>query len=136
MTIDYEGHFSLGLLFQAFAQAYSAHPHAQPAGPTDPPLDPAWQLVYFAAKQKQSALARDIFGNPFRPFELDPLWQTTVVLTLARSIYETRDFLRLPNLAAALAEAGCDNQEIINHCREPRPHVLGCWVLDSLLGKS
>ncbi len=24
----------------------------------------------------------------------------------------------------------------INHCRGPRPHVRGCWVVDLLLGKS
>ena len=33
-------------------------------------------------------------------------------------------------------EAGCDNQDILDHCRSPGPHVRGCWVVDLVLGKS
>jgi hypothetical protein len=32
-------------------------------------------------------------------------------------------------------EAGCHDHDILAHCREPRPHVRGCWVVDLLLGK-
>jgi hypothetical protein len=42
---------------------------------------------------------------------------------------------RLPELADALAEAGCSNPDILSHCRGPGPHVRGCWVVDLLLGK-
>jgi hypothetical protein len=38
-------------------------------------------------------------------------------------------------LADALEEAGCDNEELLSHCREPGEHVRGCWALDLLLGK-
>jgi hypothetical protein len=41
----------------------------------------------------------------------------------------------MPILAEALMDAGCDNEEIIAHCWELGPHVRGCWLLDSLLGK-
>src|SRR5262249_14683122 len=36
-------------------------------------------------------------------------------------------------LADALEAAGCSNQDILEHCRGPGPHVRGCWVLDMLL---
>ena len=37
--------------------------------------------------------------------------------------------------ADALEEAGCDNIDILLHCREPGTHVRGCWVVDLVLGK-
>jgi hypothetical protein len=44
-------------------------------------------------------------------------------------------FHDLPILADALEDAGCDNEEIIAHCRSDGPHVRGCWVVDLILGK-
>jgi hypothetical protein len=41
----------------------------------------------------------------------------------------------MPELADALAEAGCNNPDILSHCRGPGPHVRGCWVVDLVLGK-
>ncbi len=80
---------------------------------------------------------RDIFGNPFRPVACDPEWLTSDVLALARGIYDDRAFDRMPILADALQDAGCDNDEVLNHCRDPNQiHVRGCWVVDLLLGKS
>jgi hypothetical protein len=40
---------------------------------------------------------------------------------------------RLPILADALEEAGCDNADILGHLRGPGPHWRGCWPLDLLL---
>ena len=80
-------------------------------------------------------LLRDIFGNPFRPVTIDPRWLTSTVIDLADVIYAERAFDRLPILADALMDAGCDSEEIINHCRGPGPHVRGCWVVDLLLKK-
>ena len=36
-------------------------------------------------------------------------------------------------LADALQDAGCDNDDILDHCRGPGPHVRGCWALDLVL---
>jgi hypothetical protein len=83
----------------------------------------------------QTALVRDVFGNPFRPLSFDPAWQTPQALALARTAYEERRWEELPLLADALEEAGCDNDAILNHCREQRPHVRGCWVIDLVLAK-
>ncbi len=80
-------------------------------------------------------LVRDIFGNPFRPVAVDPSWLTSTVTSLATSIYAERAFDRMPILADALEEAGCDHADILTHCRGDGPHVRGCWVVDLLLGK-
>lgn len=42
---------------------------------------------------------------------------------------------QLAILADALEDAGCDNADILDHCRSDGPHVRGCWVVDLLLGK-
>jgi hypothetical protein len=57
-------------------------------------------------------------------------------VALATGIYEERAFDRMPILADALEDAGCDNTDIIAHCRDPKGgHVRGCWVVDLVLGK-
>jgi hypothetical protein len=78
---------------------------------------------------------REIFGNPFRPVAVGARWQTADVVGLARAIYEDRAFDRLPILADALMDAGCEDESILSHCRGQGPHVRGCWVVDLVLGK-
>ena len=67
--------------------------------------------------------------------QLDPSWQTPNVLALAHTIDEDRCFERLPILAGALMDAGCENAEILEHCHGEGRHVHGCWVVDLLLGR-
>jgi hypothetical protein len=94
------------------------------------PEQAAQEHAYFAE------LLRDIFGNPFHPVAFDPTWRTSDVLLLAQGIYDERAFDRMPILADALQDAGCDNEAILAHCRDAtRPHVRGCWVIDRVLGK-
>jgi hypothetical protein len=73
--------------------------------------------------------------NPFRPVAFDPEWRTSTAVALAGQMYEARDFSAMPILADALQDAGCDNADILDHCRSPGPHVRGCWVVDLVLGK-
>lgn len=87
----------------------------------------------------QCDLLREIFGNPFRPVVIDPLWlawQDGVIPKLAQAIYCQRMFNHLPALANTLNEAGCTDSEILSHCRSTVKHVRGCWVVDSLLEAS
>jgi hypothetical protein len=93
----------------------------------------------------------ELFGNPFRPVEVKPDWLTSTVVALANGVYDERAFDRLPILADALQDAGCDSDSVLSHCREvkgwevppgarlfselPGPHARGCWVVDLLLGK-
>jgi hypothetical protein len=85
--------------------------------------------------RKCTALQK-LVGNPFRAIKFIPSWLTTTVVSLASGIYEEKAFDRMPILADALQDAGCDNEDILNHCRQPGEHVRGCWVVDLLLGKS
>ncbi len=85
---------------------------------------------------------RDVFGNPFRPVSINDAWLTHNVVALSQAAYDQRELpsgyldpARLAGLADALEQAGCDNQDILGHLREPGPHVKGCWVVDVVLGK-
>jgi hypothetical protein len=64
------------------------------------------------------------------------VWNDGTVVKLAQGIYDDRAFDRLPVLADALEEAGCDNAEILSHLRGSGPHVRGCWAVDLLTGRS
>ena len=90
---------------------------------------------YGVPDRPQSDLIRDIFGNPFRPVTFDPRWRSSDVVGLARAIYDDKAFERMPILADALMDAGCEDEQIIGHCRGDGPHVRGCWVVDLILGK-
>ena len=87
-------------------------------------------------RRAQTDSLRCIFGNPFRPVALNPSWLTATVKQLAEGIYEEKAFDRMPILGDALEEAGCTDAEILAHCRQPREHVRGCWLVDLVLGKS
>ena len=86
-------------------------------------------------EKAQCVLARDIFANPFRPLTFQPSWRSATAVSLAQAIYDERAFDRLPILADALEDAGCDNADLLDHLRSPGPHVRGCWALDLILGK-
>ena len=81
-------------------------------------------------------LRQVVFSNPLRWITINPSWLTPTVLAIAQQMYDTRDFGAMPILADALQDAGCDNDDILNHCRGPGPHVRGCWVVDLVLGKT
>jgi hypothetical protein len=102
----------------------------------------AGRATYFplmaAESRHQAGLARDVFGNPFRPAVLAADWLTWdggTIPRLAQSLYDDRAFAALPVLADALEEAGCTDPDILGHCRQGGEHVRGCWVVDLLLGR-
>jgi len=71
-------------------------------------------------------LLREVFGNPFRWIVIDPLWlewNNRAIVRLAEGIYHDRAFDRLPILADALEDAGCQDADILYHCRQPDEHV-------------
>lgn len=89
-----------------------------------------------AARTTQCGLLRDIVGNPFRPaVRLKPAWVTETVKGIATAAYDGYAWDRLPILADALEDAGCDNGELLTHLRSGGPHARGCWALDLILGK-
>src|SRR5262249_35743058 len=88
----------------------------------------------------QAPPPRDICGNPFHPSPELPTavlgWGDRTVPRLAEGIYTEGAFSRLPILADALLDAGCDDDDLIVHCRGAGPHVRGCWAVDLILGKT
>jgi hypothetical protein len=93
---------------------------------------------------EQCHLLRDAVGDLIG---FDSRWRTPLVLSLATAAYEERvaldpsragwltlDPLRLTILADALEEAGAD-PVLLDHLREPGPHVRGCWVVDYLTAR-
>lgn len=91
-----------------------------------------------AEGRSQCDLLRCIFGNPFRDVGVDASWLARnegTIVKLADYMYRESAFDRLPVLADALEEAGCQDPHILAHCRRPSEHVRGCWVVDLLLGK-
>jgi hypothetical protein len=85
--------------------------------------------------REQTLLVRDIFGNPFRPVAFSLAWRTDTAVSLARTMYDSRDFGAMPILADALQDAGCDDEQVLTHCRDAKQtHVRGCWVVDGVLG--
>jgi hypothetical protein len=88
----------------------------------------------------QARWVRELFPSPFRPkfYTRDWFtWNNDTPLTLARQMYDSREFGAMPILADALQDAGCENDDILAHCRDPHAtHVRGCWVCDLVLGKA
>ena len=86
--------------------------------------------------ENQANVVREIVGNPFSQNEFDPQWRTSTVHDLTVTIDDERSWQKLPILADALEDAGCDDIEMLNHCRsEHAIHHRGCWVIDSILGR-
>lgn len=94
------------------------------------------EAVRSSVNRDWAHLVRCIVGNPFRPVTFAPSWRSETGVSLASGIYAERAFDRLPILADALEEAGCDHADALSHCRGPGPHARGCWVVDGVLGKS
>jgi hypothetical protein len=115
---------------------------ASHAGPPPPdvhvnhPWHARFQSAFFEYIRPRADLMRCVFGNPFRPAAFDPMWRTSTVVSMARGMYDSRDFSAMPILADALQDAGCDSDDILAHCRGDSPHVRGCWIVDLCLDKS
>jgi len=115
----------------AFATAYAAHGEEEEA-------DDACYSTTKGEEAIQAALVRCLAGDPFRPSRplTDDLQLTPGTINLAREIYREREFDSMPRLGAALEQAGCTAPEVLSHCGRPGSHARGCWVVDSILGKS
>ena len=133
--------------------AQQPHITLEPTNELDPDPDghKRWMRIW-AAYQTAKPTGRPVFGFtnhfPYRPLLADivgpspmfaifsPEWRTDTAVSLARGMYDSRDFSAMPILADALQDAGCDSADILNHCRDAKQvHIRGCWVVDLVLGK-
>jgi hypothetical protein len=78
--------------------------------------------------RRGAELAREVFGNPFRPLPARKF--PAEACGLAEACYD--DPANYPVLADALADLG--EEQAAEHCRRPQ-HVRGCHVVDWVLGK-
>lgn len=110
---------------------------SSPARADEPvPAVPPEQTAWNDAGKTQCEYIRDLFGNPFQQATPNKtMLQFPNAIALAKSIYDECSFSRLPELADALCAEGGEIPEVLAHCREPREHIRGCWVIDWLLGK-
>jgi hypothetical protein len=86
----------------------------------------------------QGDLLREIFGNPFRPMKVEPVWLSAnggAGAAILQLIDQEQRFEELPYLSDALMDAGCGDDNLLHHLRQPRGHVRGCWAVDRLLGR-
>lgn len=86
----------------------------------------------------QCDVVREVFGNPFRPTVIEPhwlAWANGAPGVMAQLIHDEGRFEDLPYLADALTDAGCTDEALLDHLREPAGHVRGCWALDLILAK-
>jgi hypothetical protein len=100
------------------------------------PADPIFQRRRSIRAQEEASLVAffDCIFGPSSPVDFSA-WRTGTAVALARQMYESRDFGAMPILADALQEAGCDNADVLNHCRDATAaHFRGCWVVDGVLG--
>jgi hypothetical protein len=93
-----------------------------------------WHDALADEQAAQADLVRDAIGNPFRREAVDLAWLVANDRAALR-IAEGGTFADLPILADALEDAGCTSRAILDHCRGPGPHVVGCWVVDAILGR-
>jgi hypothetical protein len=121
--------------YKGFAYARFWRPYNMYTDPVDDILEECQERpppTWAAERRRQCGLLRCVFGNPFRPVVVDPVWLTPTVVQLARGIYEGREFDGMPPLADALQDAGCQDVDVLGHCLGSGPHARGCWVLDLL----
>ncbi|MBL8793789.1 MAG: hypothetical protein JNM56_07790 [Planctomycetia bacterium] len=95
------------------------------------PPDAYWQETLRNEVREQSELLRHIIGNPFRSYPAAASWPALLV-DLARQLYDGGEVRLI--LHDALEDAG--RADLAEHFRVEDWHPKGCWVLDSLLGKT
>jgi hypothetical protein len=82
---------------------------------------------YRQEKEHQASLMRDVFGNPWRAVALPNESLTPDVVGLAQTIYERSEWDLACILADALEDAGCRDEDVLNHLRgrERCPDTIG-----------
>jgi hypothetical protein len=85
------------------------------------------------AAAERTPLDRD--GRPKAIPVLNPEWVTwhdRCPARMAEYVAARRAFEVLPILADALEDAGCDDPDVLDHCRRPALHTMNCWVLRAI----
>ena len=99
-------------------------------------LRPADQLVLTSRLRSQLAERLAACRQPPPSMAVDPAWlrwQGGVVRQLAEAIAEAEPTDRMPILADALEDAGCQDEALLSHLRSGGCHADDCWALKVIL---
>jgi hypothetical protein len=103
--------------------------------------DISYQVFWEHGTPKTSMFFQDIFGHhrddmTHRPFTKNPLCCHLAEAAYAECMFPSGelDFGRLGVLGDAIEELG-GYGPILDHLRQPSPHVRGCWAIDALTGR-
>ncbi|MGF1582715.1 MAG: hypothetical protein ACFCD0_25605 [Gemmataceae bacterium] len=102
-----------------------------------------FQAELITTARVQSDIIRDVFGNPFSPTqeiknerrEEVEHWLNRndgTARKLVAAMEDEHHYDQIPILADALEEAGCEDADVLAHCRNGKIHVRGCWVMQLL----
>lgn len=100
--------------------------------------------------RRMCAVFHEVVGNPFlERVVAGPEWLAAgrraaswmlkvseTARAIAIGVQAEQAFDRLPILADALEDDGCNDSELLQHFRFHSHHLRGCWALDLVLGKS
>lgn len=89
-------------------------------------------------EDRASKSLQKVIDDARREFVIDPAWLAWhggTVPKIAAMIHDLKRWENLPILGDALEDAGCTNDEMLSHCRQPGEHSQQCWVIDLLLDK-
>lgn len=89
-------------------------------------------LAYFDAWRTEATRALAEVGGAEM---LQPGWLSDDMLAILAGVEASRDFARLPVLADALEDAGCDSVPVLAHLRANHRHGWFCWAADLLAGR-
>ncbi len=123
-------------LTQLEAELSAVTNHPGPVVGHDMLLDHEWPtaadcLAYFDDWRTEASRALAEVGGQA---VLRPEWLTADVRGLVAGVVAARDFSRLPVLADALEDTGCDSRPVLDHLRAGGRHGWFCWVTDLLAG--
>lgn len=123
--------------FHPFRSLYDALDPNKPEEAVESVAD-AFECIFKLKGGKPVKLLRRFYNDLISPLgkkdKFDDAWRTPRVVKLATTMYESRNFSKMKQLATALNKAGCTNKAILDHCRDKNVfHNRGCWVVDAIL---
>jgi hypothetical protein len=104
------------------------------SGMVEHPVDTFEYAVRLHCRRFVGELARGAYTRQLSTF--DRRWASEAVTGLATGIRSDGAFDRLPLLADALEDAGCDDRLLLAHCRGCLDHAPRCWAVDWILVES
>ena len=94
---------------------------------------PGQKAHWWLPSDALARVVRDLFAFPFEPAPVRDEWLTATVVAVAEAIDSQGSFEDMPVLGDALEDAGCTDEDVLNHCRHESCHFRGCWLLDAIL---